>query len=86
MPQGVADLIDLSDIVIRFNDCRSMGAGGSRTDVVAVCNTGRPGREMSEGPRGATMRGCSRLPLSGRCAIPRNFRRWSRISALAGPN
>jgi hypothetical protein len=49
MPQGVADLIDLSDIVIRFNDCRSLGAGGSRTDVVAVCNTGRPGREMSEG-------------------------------------
>ncbi|MFS8125280.1 Urease operon accessory protein [Rhizobium sp. BR 250] len=49
LPPGVADFIDLSDIVIRFNDCRSLGAGGSRTDVVAVCNTGRPGREMTEG-------------------------------------
>ncbi|MBO9655226.1 MAG: Urease operon accessory protein [Agrobacterium tumefaciens] len=49
LPPGVAGFIDLSDIVIRFNDCRSLGAGGSRTDVVAVCNTGRPGREMTEG-------------------------------------
>ncbi|MCW0981620.1 Urease operon accessory protein [Agrobacterium sp. BT-220-3] len=48
LPQGIADFIDLSDIVIRFNDCRSLGSGGSRTDVVAVCNTGRPGREMAE--------------------------------------
>lgn len=38
--------IDAADLVIRFNDCRSMGAGGSRTDVVAVCNTGRPARAM----------------------------------------
>ncbi|WCK01593.1 Urease operon accessory protein [Agrobacterium tumefaciens] len=49
LPPGVAGFIDLSDIVIRFNDCRSLGAGGSRTDVVAVCNTGRPGHEMTEG-------------------------------------
>ena len=46
---GVAGFIDLSDIVIRFNDCRSLGAGGRRTDVVAVCNTGRPGHEMTQG-------------------------------------
>lgn len=38
--------IDAADWVIRFNDCRSMGTGGSRTDVVAVCNTGRPARAM----------------------------------------
>jgi hypothetical protein len=43
---GAADVIDAADLVIRFNDCRSMGAGGSRTDVVAVCNTGRPARAM----------------------------------------
>ncbi len=49
LPPGTARLIDRSDIVIRFNDCRSLGLGGTRTDVVAVCNTGRPGREMTEG-------------------------------------
>nr|WP_037148681.1 hypothetical protein [Rhizobium freirei] len=43
---GAAATIDAADLVIRFNDCRSMGAGGSRTDVVAVCNTGRPARAM----------------------------------------
>lgn len=45
----MAGFIDLSDLVIRFNDCRSLGAGGRRTDVVAVCNTGRPGHEMTQG-------------------------------------
>lgn len=49
LPPGAADVIDRSDIVIRFNDCRSLGPGGTRTDVVAVCNTGRPGREMTDG-------------------------------------
>ncbi|SCB48023.1 hypothetical protein GA0061102_106232 [Rhizobium miluonense] len=43
---GAAAAIDAADLVIRFNDCRSMGAGGRRTDVVAVCNTGRPARAM----------------------------------------
>lgn len=43
---GAADVIDAADLVIRFNDCRSIGAGGSRTDVIAVCNTGRPARAM----------------------------------------
>jgi hypothetical protein len=38
--------IDTADLVIRFNDCRSTAAGGSRTDVVAVCNTGRPAKWM----------------------------------------
>lgn len=37
-----ASVIDDCDFVVRFNDCRSWGAGGLRTDVVAVCNTGRP--------------------------------------------
>jgi hypothetical protein len=42
--------IDGADLVIRFNDCRSAGAGGTRTDIVAVCNTGRPGKAMVEDP------------------------------------
>ncbi|QSY84466.1 Urease operon accessory protein [Rhizobium binae] len=41
-----AGIIDAADFVIRFNDCRSYGAGGSRTDAVAVCNTGRPAKAM----------------------------------------
>lgn len=43
---GAAMLIDAADIVIRFNDCRSFGRAGRRTDVIAVCNTGRPARNM----------------------------------------
>ncbi len=48
VPEGAAGLIDAADLVIRFNDCRSVGAGGSRTDIVAVCNTGRPGKAMAQ--------------------------------------
>lgn len=43
--------IDAADMVIRFNLCRSAGAGGHRTDVIAVCNTGRPALEMLAGGR-----------------------------------
>ncbi|MCD2173805.1 Urease operon accessory protein [Rhizobium sp. C4] len=32
--------------VVRFNDCRSAGADAARTDIVVVCNTGRPGKKM----------------------------------------
>ncbi|WP_168801026.1 Urease operon accessory protein [Peteryoungia ipomoeae] len=46
-----ADVIDAGDVVIRFNGCRNFGAAGTRTDVVAVCNTGRPGAEMLADPR-----------------------------------
>lgn len=46
IPEGGAATIDAADIVIRFNDCRSVGKGGSKTDIVAVCNTGRPARAM----------------------------------------
>jgi hypothetical protein len=44
--EGVAALIDAAGFVVRFNDCNSYGLGGIRTDVVAVCNTGRPAKEM----------------------------------------
>jgi hypothetical protein len=46
---GLARFIDAADMVMRFNDCRSIGPGGGRTDIVAVCNTGRPGKAMTEG-------------------------------------
>ncbi|WP_179874226.1 Urease operon accessory protein [Rhizobium sp. L43] len=46
----MAGIIDAADFVIRFNDCRSYGAGGSRTDAVAVCNTGRPAKAMLGSP------------------------------------
>lgn len=41
-------MIDRYDFVIRFNDCWSFSSGGKRTDVVAVCNTGRPAKKMLE--------------------------------------
>ena len=47
--EGLADVIDSADLVMRFNDCRSVGPGGDRTDIVTVCNTGRPGKAMTEG-------------------------------------
>jgi hypothetical protein len=46
--EGLAETIDAADLVMRFNDCRSVGAGGNRTDIVTVCNTGRPGKAMTE--------------------------------------
>ena len=49
IPEGVARAIDAADLVIRFNDCRSAGRGGRKTDVVAVCNTGRPALSMLGG-------------------------------------
>jgi hypothetical protein len=36
--------------VMRFNDCRSAHEDAARTDVVVVCNTGRPARKMLEEP------------------------------------
>lgn len=33
--------------VIRFNECRSFPQAPGRTDVIAVCNTGRPGKAMA---------------------------------------
>ena len=44
--EGMAGIIDAADFVVRFNECRSYGDGGSRTDAVAVCNTGRPAKAM----------------------------------------
>jgi hypothetical protein len=44
----LAAAIDAADLVMRFNDCRSVGDGGTRTDIVTVCNTGRPGKKMLE--------------------------------------
>ncbi len=49
--QGLAAAIDAADVVVRFNDCRSYGAGGTKTDVIAVCSTGRPALSMLGGGR-----------------------------------
>ncbi|WP_034856580.1 hypothetical protein [Sinorhizobium sojae] len=54
VPEGAAAAIDAADLVIRFNDCRSTGKGGSKTDIVAVCNTGRPALAMLGGGRWKT--------------------------------
>ena len=51
IPQELAGMIDAADLVIRFNGCRSAGPGGTKTDIVAVCNTGRPALEMLAGGR-----------------------------------
>jgi hypothetical protein len=47
---GLDHTIDVADLVMRFNDCRSIGASGRKTDIVAVCNTGRPAKKMLEEP------------------------------------
>jgi hypothetical protein len=54
VPEGAAAAIDAADLVIRFNDCRSVGRGGMTTDIVAVCNTGRPALSMLGGGRWKT--------------------------------
>ena len=46
VPDSAFSAIEGADIVVRFNDCRSAQAGNVRTDVVAVCNTGRPAKAM----------------------------------------
>lgn len=50
VPPGAAEAIDACDMVVRFNECRNFGLSGSRTDVVAVCNTGRPALAMLSSP------------------------------------
>jgi hypothetical protein len=47
---GDAALIEAADLVIRFNGCRNFGAAGRKTDIIAVCNTGRPGAAMLADP------------------------------------
>ncbi|MDQ0563788.1 hypothetical protein QO004_005604 [Rhizobium mesoamericanum] len=44
-PEAAAAVADAA-FVIRFNECRSYEASRGRTDVVAVCNTGRPAKAM----------------------------------------
>jgi hypothetical protein len=48
--ERAAGEIDAADLVVRFNDCRSTKAGGTKTDIVAVCNTGRPAAWMLSAP------------------------------------
>ncbi|MDH4413198.1 MAG: Urease operon accessory protein [Rhizobium sp.] len=48
--EGAAPLIDSADLVIRFNGSRNFGTAGCKTDIIAVCNTGRPGATMLADP------------------------------------
>ncbi|KQV83881.1 hypothetical protein [Rhizobium sp. Root1220] len=44
--EEAAAAVATADFVIRFNECRSYLSSPGRTDAVAVCNTGRPGKAM----------------------------------------
>ncbi len=64
VPEGAADVIDDSDLVVRFNMTPAFPASGRRTDVLAVCNTGRPARAMLSSDAwldGEPVRGCSEI-------------------------
>ncbi|WEZ82791.1 Urease operon accessory protein [Rhizobium sp. 32-5/1] len=73
--EGLAATIDAADLVVRFNDCRSYGAGGTKTDVIAVCNTGRPALSMLGGGKWKTSAAvrevreiwCARSPQKFEC-------------------
>lgn len=47
-PIGACAAAKIADagIIVRFNECRSFPESPGRTDIVAVCNTGRPGNAM----------------------------------------
>ncbi len=64
---AAAQLAHRSELVIRFNDCRSAGEFAARTDIVAVCNTGRPAKEMLEGD--AWRSSDAVLAASGICCV-----------------
>lgn len=49
--QRAREAIADAHAVVRFNDCRSAGTDAARTDIVVVCNTGRPGKRMLEEPQ-----------------------------------
>jgi hypothetical protein len=46
--EGVAELANASDMVVRFNLCSSYSDKDQRCDVIALCNTGRPGKAMAQ--------------------------------------
>lgn len=46
VPEGAGGVIDAADLVIRFNMTPSFSAAGRKTDVLAVCNSGRPAKAM----------------------------------------
>ena len=62
--EGAGDRIDQADLVIRFNEVRNSPLAGRRTDVVAVCNTGRPARAMlgaADWRDGPAVTGCGEI-------------------------
>ena len=84
--EGGAEIIDAADFVIRFNACRSFGAGGTRTDVVAVCNTGRPAKAMLCSDSWRTHRGIVDASEIWSVRDPEKFAAMRAPLALSHPN
>lgn len=86
----VGAAIDAADIVIRFNDCRTYGQAGTKTDIVAVCNTGRPAVAMLTGSswkadapvRRAKGIWCVRSPEKFAALRPEIEKRWPELADL----
>lgn len=86
IPEGVAAAIDAADFVIRFNECRSFGPGGSRTDVVAICNTGRPARQMISSENWAASRPVQDCMAIWSVRDPAKFRDLRPVLAVSRPD
>ena len=62
--EGAAAIIDAAQLVIRFNGSRNFGSAGTRTDIVAVCNTGRPAAAILADPlwrQSSAVRDCTEI-------------------------
>ena len=83
---GLAATIDAADIVVRFNDCRSHGAGGTKTDVIAVCNTGRPALSMLGGGKWKTSAAVAQASEIWCARSPEKFEALRRDLAATHPD
>ncbi len=85
VPQGAAEAIDAADMVVRFNECRNFGLSGSRTDVVAVCNTGRPALMMLSSPEWRASRPVADCREIWSVRDPEKFRELHPVLMLTRP-
>lgn len=85
IPEGVAGTVDAGDLVFRFNECRSFGPGGSRTDVVAICSTGRPARRMIASPLWRDSRAVQEASAIWSVRDPQKFAELRTVLALSHP-
>ncbi|MGL3607239.1 Urease operon accessory protein [Rhizobium sp. G187] len=80
-----AAVIDAGDLVIRFNGSRNFGPAGKRTDVVAVCNTGRPGAQMLADPQWRDSEAVSAAREIWSIRDPEKFARLQPVLAVSHP-